>query len=90
MPRCSHRVSRGGVAFGLITGRRELPRISNTLLRSSEALSWVIQQGYAGTQDQKELREARQAAFADALGLAARLPGSREGRRLRGDRKSVV
>ncbi|MBO0924322.1 hypothetical protein J1G44_07465 [Cellulomonas sp. zg-ZUI199] len=58
----------------LITGRRDIPRISNTLLRSSEALSWTVQQGYAGAQDDKELREARQAAFADALGLASSLP----------------
>ena len=63
-----------GAPVDLITGRRDIPRISNTLLRSSEALSWTVQQGYAGAQDEKDLREARQAAFADALGLAASLP----------------
>lgn len=63
-----------GAPADLITGRVELPRISNTLISSSSSLSWVIQQGYAGAEEDQALQDERAKAFADTLGLASTLP----------------
>ena len=63
-----------GAPADLITGRVELPRVSNTLINSSSTLSWVIQQGYAGAKDDQALKEERAKAFSETLSLASSLP----------------